>query len=210
MAVQSRAHPWQGRLRENAPGENPPAHKTCSKCGETKPLAEFARDYRCHQGRRSVCRPCDAAAHRAYRLAHPERYREYARARRANGARRAAERRRYDATHPRPPAHWWPLVRAAMEANRAVSTIRNHIVVGRIKAIRYGRNVYVDPADVQRLAEWGKQNRKLTADKVRAILAAVRGGEPQKAIARRYGITQGTVSAIYRGEIWRSVTREEA
>jgi hypothetical protein len=34
------------------------AEKRCSKCGETKPLAEFPPDRRARDGRSSLCRAC--------------------------------------------------------------------------------------------------------------------------------------------------------
>ena len=39
--------------------------KTCSVCGENKPLAEFGRSARGVGGRRSQCKKCNAAAVKA-------------------------------------------------------------------------------------------------------------------------------------------------
>jgi hypothetical protein len=39
--------------------------KTCSVCGETKPLAEFGRSARGAGGRRSQCKKCNATAVKA-------------------------------------------------------------------------------------------------------------------------------------------------
>jgi hypothetical protein len=47
-------------------------------------------------------------------------------------------------------------------------------------------------------------NAKLTKDDVLAIIAAVTGGETQTSVAKRYGISQTTVSALVRGKGWRT------
>jgi hypothetical protein len=43
------------------------AEKRCSKCGETKPLAEFPPDRRARDGRSSLCRACQNEVKRQYR-----------------------------------------------------------------------------------------------------------------------------------------------
>ena len=40
--------------------------KTCTKCGETKPLDDFHRDRSCADGRRSQCRECSVKDRRRY------------------------------------------------------------------------------------------------------------------------------------------------
>lgn len=54
----------------------------------------------------------------------------------------------------------------------------------------------------------GERNHrhKLTEDDVRAIRAAYAGGEQQRSIAARYGITHPNVGYIVRRETWRHVT----
>jgi hypothetical protein len=47
---------------------------------------------------------------------------------------------------------------------------------------------------------------KLTDDVVRAIRARHRIGERQAALAREYGLNDGTVSRLVRGRIWRHVS----
>lgn len=44
-----------------------PAVKTCTKCGETKPLDAFSRDRRRKDGRLARCKPCRHADHAASR-----------------------------------------------------------------------------------------------------------------------------------------------
>lgn len=44
--------------------------------------------------------------------------------------------------------------------------------------------------------------RKLRPEDIRAITAAYRGGEMQKAIAQRYGVAQTTISAVCRHRSW--------
>lgn len=46
--------------------------RTCSKCGETKPLEEFYKDRsKGRDGRRANCRPCHLEQKRRYRAEHP-------------------------------------------------------------------------------------------------------------------------------------------
>jgi hypothetical protein len=47
--------------------------KTCSRCGETKDLAEFHKDRKTKDGYCGWCRVCACAKAKAWRLAHPER-----------------------------------------------------------------------------------------------------------------------------------------
>lgn len=46
--------------------------KTCSKCGETKPIGEFHRSKREKDGLSCICKPCNCAHVRAWRDANPE------------------------------------------------------------------------------------------------------------------------------------------
>lgn len=41
--------------------------RACTRCGETRPLAQFAKDSRTKSGVRAVCKPCDRAATKARR-----------------------------------------------------------------------------------------------------------------------------------------------
>ena len=78
--------------------------KSCSKCGETKPLDEFSKDKSTTDGRQYRCKPCNAAYHRANRQRVSERGRAYREANRdriaeyreANKERRAATRLAYN------------------------------------------------------------------------------------------------------------------
>ena len=68
--------------------------KTCTKCGEAKPLDEFSRD----QGR---CRACRAEIARRYRNEHPREAREPGRSYRArHPERQRAAEYRWKAAHP--------------------------------------------------------------------------------------------------------------
>ena len=76
------------------------AIKTCTKCGQEKPLTAFFRSRWCRSGYKTQCKACDAAYMRQWR----RRNLEYARAkaRRQNRKRRAwliAYRRRPDRRH---------------------------------------------------------------------------------------------------------------
>lgn len=50
-----------------------PTEKTCTKCGETKPLEEFHRNKRRKDGRYPYCKLCKSADDRAYREANRDR-----------------------------------------------------------------------------------------------------------------------------------------
>lgn len=45
--------------------------KTCTKCGEAKPLDAFGKRSKAKDGHANRCLPCDAAHQREYRAAHP-------------------------------------------------------------------------------------------------------------------------------------------
>lgn len=49
--------------------------RACTRCGVTKPLAEFPRDRSRPTGRHQRCKPCDAARHADDRAKNPERER---------------------------------------------------------------------------------------------------------------------------------------
>jgi hypothetical protein len=44
---------------------------------------------------------------------------------------------------------------------------------------------------------------KLTHDDIQAILAAILGGEKQRAVAKRYGVNEAQISRIKNGKAWR-------
>lgn len=44
----------------------PPRSRTCTKCGETKPLSEFYKQETCKYGRRPDCKECVRKRSRAY------------------------------------------------------------------------------------------------------------------------------------------------
>lgn len=57
-----------------------PAVKTCSCCGETKPVSEFyTRALKFGRGLRPDCKICHSANVKADRLANPTKYQEWAR-----------------------------------------------------------------------------------------------------------------------------------
>jgi hypothetical protein len=63
--------------------------KTCTKCGETKPLNSFGT----RNGRYlTVCKSCTATYHAAYRAAHKEKFSAYHRARYESDPQRVAQR----------------------------------------------------------------------------------------------------------------------
>lgn len=58
----------------------PPTEKTCTKCGESKPMDAYGKNSRSRYGRLPVCRACDAtrltATCRRWRQRHPEQVKE--------------------------------------------------------------------------------------------------------------------------------------
>jgi hypothetical protein len=75
--------------------------KRCGRCGELKPLSDFAWR-RKHRGQRhNMCRPCHSAYHREHYLANKQRYVDQARARqRALRLERTTYLLEYFAQHP--------------------------------------------------------------------------------------------------------------
>lgn len=71
--------------------------KTCSSCGQTRPLTEFHRDSRSADGRRGQCKPCRLASVKDwYEATRPERKRVRDTAHAVNPERRRAlDRERY-------------------------------------------------------------------------------------------------------------------
>ena len=51
--------------------------KTCSRCGETKPLESFGRNKECRDGRRNTCKACQNVTANSWRHANPDRVRAY-------------------------------------------------------------------------------------------------------------------------------------
>ena len=62
------------------------------------------------------------------------------------------------------------------------------------------RQYQTNPVCMKKLAEKARLRSKLTPEQVEEIRNAE---EPQRAIAARYGITQGAVSSIKRGRTWK-------
>lgn len=61
------------------------ASKTCTRCGESKPLDEYGLDPRGRSGRQARCSTCQASVRRARYAADPEKERTQQRARKASG-----------------------------------------------------------------------------------------------------------------------------
>ena len=71
--------------------------KTCTQCGRTKAIADFARARQAPNGVRSFCKECSAAKMRAWKMANPEKVREASRRYAAKSVEQRAEqwKRRY-------------------------------------------------------------------------------------------------------------------
>lgn len=57
--------------------------RVCRKCGQEKPLEEFAKNKGCVLGHSHICKQCKAEQFRKYRAANPEKCRERSRKYRA-------------------------------------------------------------------------------------------------------------------------------
>jgi hypothetical protein len=68
------------------PDDTLPQEKTCTRCGETKPVEAFHRNRRRKDGRQTCCKDCNNAQARAWE--------------RANRRRAAANRRKWDRDNP--------------------------------------------------------------------------------------------------------------
>jgi hypothetical protein len=53
--------------------------KTCSKCGETKPLEDFTKSYKFLAGRTSICKGCSNAYQAEWKRINPDKARAYQR-----------------------------------------------------------------------------------------------------------------------------------
>jgi excisionase family DNA binding protein len=93
----------------------------------------------------------------------------------------------------------------------SASTVRNRIRDGSLQAERDGRLVVISPSA---LAAYKAEihpvgiehhSAKLNEDAVRAIRTAVAAGESKASVARRYGVTRGTVIFIVQRKTWRHV-----
>ena len=68
--------------------------RVCRKCGQEKPLEEFAKDKECVLGHSHICKQCKAERNRKWRAANPEKVLEYKRKRYAANPEKARERNR--------------------------------------------------------------------------------------------------------------------
>ena len=75
--------------------------RVCRKCGQEKPLEEFAKNKECVLGHSHICKQCKAEQSRKRRAANPEKYREQFRKYRAANPEKYRERsRKYRAANP--------------------------------------------------------------------------------------------------------------
>ena len=75
--------------------------RVCRKCGQEKPLEEFAKNKECVLGHSHICKQCKAEQSRKRRAANPEKYREQLRKYRAANPEKYRElSRKYRAANP--------------------------------------------------------------------------------------------------------------
>lgn len=68
--------------------------RVCRKCGQEKPLEEFAKNKECVLGHSHICKQCKAERNRKWRAANPEKVLEYKRKRYAANPEKVLERNR--------------------------------------------------------------------------------------------------------------------
>ena len=75
--------------------------RVCRKCGQEKPLEEFAKNKECVLGHSHICKQCKAEQSRKWHAANPEKYREQFRKYRAANPEKCREQsRKYRAANP--------------------------------------------------------------------------------------------------------------
>jgi hypothetical protein len=75
--------------------------RVCRKCGQEKPLEEFAKNKECVLGHSHICKQCKAEQSRKWHAANPEKYREQLRKYRAANPEKCREQfRKYRAANP--------------------------------------------------------------------------------------------------------------
>ena len=75
--------------------------RVCRKCGQEKPLEEFAKDKECVLGHSHICKQCKAERNRKWRAANPEKVLEYKRKRYAANPEKVREyNRKWCAANP--------------------------------------------------------------------------------------------------------------
>lgn len=75
--------------------------RVCRKCGQEKPLEEFAKNKECVLGHSHICKQCKAEQSRKWHAANPEKYREQSRKYRAANPEKCREQfRKYRAANP--------------------------------------------------------------------------------------------------------------
>ena len=75
--------------------------RVCRKCGQEKPLEEFAKNKECVLGHSHICKQCKAEQSRKWHAANPEKYRERSRKYRAANPEKCREQsRKYRAANP--------------------------------------------------------------------------------------------------------------
>ena len=88
--------------------------RVCRKCGQEKPLSEFAKDKKCALGHGHTCKQCKAERDRKWAAANPEKIREYNRKWRAANPEKVREGvRKYRAANHEKVREWVRKYRAA-------------------------------------------------------------------------------------------------
>lgn len=81
--------------------------RVCRKCGQEKPLEEFAKNKGCVLGRTHTCKQCEAERYRKWRAANSEKRWEYNRKwRAANPEKRWEYNRKWRAANPEKVREW--------------------------------------------------------------------------------------------------------
>ena len=157
----------------------PPAHKTCTICGETKPLEAFSP-------REQRCKPCNCIRVKAQRLANPEKARAHDKAQywkdpekgRANAkAWQIRNRERKRATQ-----HAWQIKNR--EKNSAKKTAWCRKNVERVRAVKNAWNAKHPEQARARVKDWQRNNPE--KKRAQGKLYALRHPDKINARSKRY------------------------
>lgn len=176
--------------------------KTCSKCGETKPLDEYYKQAQCKYGVTPDCKECRKARVRANRAANLAHYSEYERSEKRAARRRERERARDAETRARVAKKRMENYYANHEAHTAKK--RAYYEANR-ETINAKRRDYLklNAASVlEQRRRWAERN----PDKVKAISERAYKKNPaaykRRAMERRARVAAVTVHRIDRNAIY--------
>ena len=121
--------------------------RVCRKCGQEKPLEEFAKDKECVLGHSHICKQCKAERNRKWRAANPEKVLEYKRKRYAANPEKVREYNR----------KW-----CAANPEKVLEYKRKRYAANPEKAREYKRKRYA--ANPEKVLEYNRKWREILSD----------------------------------------------